>query len=44
MGEWKIFSFPSFVFGWRVEKWDDGKLFCLIREKKGRMENIIYVN
>ena len=28
----------------RMEKWDDGKLFCLVGEKKGRMENIIYVN
>ena len=27
-----------------VEKWEGGKLFCLVGEKKGRMENVIYIN
>ena len=27
-----------------VEKWEGGKLFCLIREKKGMMKNLIYIN
>ena len=56
VGEWKIsgrmekwenkkylvFSHVRLVG--RVEKWESGKLFYLIREKKGRMENIIYIN
>ena len=28
----------------RVEKWEGGKLFYLIREKKGRMKNVVYIN
>ena len=27
-----------------VEKWEGGKLFCLVGEKKGRMENVVYIN
>ena len=27
-----------------VEKWEGGKLFCLVGEKSGRMENVIYMN
>ena len=27
-----------------VEKWEGGKLFCLVREKNGRMENVVYIN
>ena len=27
-----------------VEKWKDGKLFCLVGEKNERMENIVYIN
>ena len=27
-----------------VEKWEGGKLFCLIGEKNERMKNIIYIN
>ena len=27
-----------------VEKWEDKKLFCLIGEKKERMENVVYIN
>ena len=49
MGGWKsgrieIFGFPSCVFCWRVEKSEGAKLFCLVGEKKGRMENVIYIN
>ena len=44
MGRWKIFSFPSCVFGWRGGKVGGGKLFCLIGEKNERMKNIIYIN
>ena len=28
----------------RVEKWEGGKLFCLVGEKKRRMKNVIYIN
>ena len=45
MRGWKIFSFPSCVFGFGgVEKWEGGKLFCLIEEKNRRMKNVIYIN
>ena len=27
-----------------VEKWEGRKLFCLVGEKNGRMENVIYIN
>ena len=27
-----------------VENWEGEKLFCLVGEKKRRMENIIYIN
>ena len=37
-----IFSHLCLVKG--VEKWKGGKFFCLVREKKKRMENIIYMN
>ena len=41
MEKWKNrkdLVFPR-VFGWR-----GGKLFCLVGEKKGRMENVVYIN
>ena len=41
-GKYLVFPLMCLVGG--VEKWDDGKLFCLVGEKKGRMENVIYVN
>ena len=41
-GKYLVFSLMCLVGG--VEKWDDGKLFCLVGEKNGRMENVIYVN
>ena len=27
-----------------LEGWKSGKLFCLVGEKKRRMENIVYIN
>ena len=27
-----------------VEKWEDGKLFCLVEKKSERIENIVYIN
>ena len=41
-GKYLVFPLMCLVGG--VEKWDDGKLFYLVREKKGRTENVIYVN
>ena len=40
-GKYLVFPLMCLVEG--VEKWEDGKLFCLVGEKKGRMENVIYV-
>ena len=37
-----VFSLVCLVGG--VEKWEGEKLFCLIREKNGRMKNVIYIN
>ena len=33
-GKYLVFSFVCLVGG--VEKWKDGKLFCLVGEKKGK--------
>ena len=41
-GKYLVFLPVCLVGG--VEKWESRKLFCLVREKKGMMENIIYVN
>ena len=46
MEGWKI------VGGWksgrmksgRMEKWEDGKLFCLVEKKSGRIEKVVYIN
>ena len=27
-----------------VKKWESGKFFCLVGEKKRMMENVIYIN
>ena len=37
-----VFSRVCLVEG--VEKWEGRKFFYLIREKKGRMENVVYRN
>ena len=41
-GKYLIFPLVCLVGG--VEKWEGGKLFYLIGEKKRMMENIIYIN
>ena len=41
-GKYLVFPLMCLVGG--VEKWEGGKLFCLVGEKKGRMENVIYIN
>ena len=37
-----VFSHVCLVGG--VKKWEGGKLFYLVREKKGRMKNVVYIN
>ena len=27
-----------------IEKWEDGKLFCLVEKKSRRIENVVYIN
>ena len=47
MEKWKdgkYLVFPLVCLVGRVEKCEDEKLFCLVGEKKGRMENVIYIN
>ena len=47
MEKWKdrkYLVFPLMCLVGRVEKWEGGKLFCLVGEKKGMMENVIYIN
>ena len=41
-GKYLVFPLICLVGG--VKKWKDGKLFYLVGEKKGMIENIIYVN
>ena len=41
-GKYLVFPLVCLVGG--VEKYEDRKLFCLVGEKKGRMENVIYIN
>ena len=40
----KDLVFPLVCLVGGVEKWEDGKNFCLVAKKKGRMENVIYIN
>ena len=56
MREWKInrrmknwenkkdLVFPHVCLVGGVEKWEGGKLFFLVEEKNGRMENVVYIN
>ena len=37
-----VFSLICLVGG--MEKWEGRKFFCLVGEKEGLMENVIYVN
>ena len=41
-GKYLVFPLVCLVGG--VEKWEGGKLFYLVGEKKRMMENIIYIN
>ena len=40
----KYLVFPHVcLVGW-MEKWESGKFFCLVENKSGRIENVIYIN
>ena len=41
-GKYLVFRLVCLVGG--VEKWEGGKLFYLVGEKKRRMKNVIYIN
>ena len=41
-GKYLVFPLVCLVGG--MENCEDEKLFCLVGEKKGRMENVIYIN
>ena len=40
----KVLVFPHMCLIGGVEKGEGGKLFCLVREKGGKMENVVYIN
>ena len=40
----KVLIFPHMCLVGGVEMWEGGKLFCLVREKCGKMENVVYIN
>ena len=56
MGGWKIsgrmekwedkkyLAFPRVCLVGGMEKWEGGKLFCLVQKKIERIENVIYIN
>ena len=41
-GKYLVFPLMCLVGG--AEKLEGGKLFCLVGERKGTMENVIYIN
>ena len=40
----KVLVFPHMYLVGGVETWEGGKLFCLVGEKDGKMENVVYIN
>ena len=47
MEKWKDrknLVFPHVCLVGGVEKWDGGKLFYLVEEKKRRIENVVHIN
>ena len=56
MGGWKIsgrmekwedkkyLAFPRVCLVGGMEKWEGGKLFCLVEKKSGKIENVVYIN
>ena len=50
MGGWKseedkkYLVFPCVCLVGGMEKWEGGKLFCLVEKKSGKIENVVYIN
>ena len=47
MEKWKDrkdLVFPHMCLVGGMKKWKCGKLFCLVEEKSGRKENVVYIN
>ena len=40
----KYLVFPRVCLVGGIEKWEDGKLFCLVEKKSRRIENVVYIN
>ena len=39
----KYLVFPCVYLVEKVEKWEGGKLFCLVKNKNGKIENVVYI-
>ena len=47
MEKWKdrkYLVFPHVCLVGEMEKWEGGKLFCLVEKKSKRIENVVYTN
>ena len=40
----KYLVFPCVCLVGGMEKWEDGKPFCLVEKKSGRIEKVVYIN
>ena len=40
----KDLVFPHVCLVGEVEKWEGGKIFCLVEKKSERIENVVYIN
>ena len=40
----KYLVFPRVCLVGGMEKWEGGKLFCLVEKKSRRIENVVYIN
>ena len=40
----KYLVFPCVCLVEKVKKWECGKLFCLVKNKNRKIENVIYIN
>ena len=43
-GDGKYLVFPRVCLIGGMEKWEDGKLFCLVKKKSEKIEKVIYIN
>ena len=40
----KYLVFPCVCLVGGMKKWEDGKLFCFVEKKSGRIEKVVYIN